>query len=590
MSTKKTPRKFVLTFLTFTAAAFVAVALGTSWVGPIGADLAEAMTSAIGGMAWMVPVEIVAVGIAQIQNRKPLAVVLPLLGDVAMATALTALFMAGDVGTTLGGAVCEYVATVGTAFGVLIVGGLLAIGRLSLVGRLVAPLVRVVAKHVAEYVKAERAERAAAKKVDESSKKVVKPEEAPKVEKPEVKPLPAPRPTAGGFALPRLDFLKRLAGGKGGPAADDAQRLVATLGSHGITAKVEQVHTGPTVTTFECSLASGTKLSKVTGLVDDVSLSLGRRVRIVSAHAGLVGFEVPNATRAPVALRDLLEDEAFQKSSAALPVVLGRDMQGNAVYADIAAMPHAIVAGASGSGKSVGLNVMLASLLCKKTPEELRFIMIDPKVVELAPYEKIPHMLMPVVTDMKEAAGALAWAVAEMERRYQLFAQTASKNIASYNAKASAADKMPFIVIVVDEFADLIMQQGKEVESSVVRLGQKARAAGMHMILATQRPSVDVITGTIKANFSSRIAYRVASGVDSRTILDETGAESLFGMGDALVKLNGASESRRVQAPMISEEEIATLTASLREVPRAAAPAPEATPKINVRASQQAQA
>ncbi len=589
MSSKKTPRKFVLTFLTFTAAAFVAVALGTDWVGPIGADIAEAMTSMVGAMAWIVPVEIAAVGIAQIQNRKPLAVVLPLLGDIAMTIALSSLFMAGDVGATLGGAVREYVATVGTAFGVLIVGGLLAIGRLSLVGRLVAPIVRIVAKHVAEYVKAERAERAAAKKLDESSKKVVKPEEAPKVEQPKVKPLPAPT-TAGGFALPRLDFLKRLAGGKGGPAADDAQRLIATLASHGITAKVEQVHTGPTVTTFECSLASGTKLSKVTSLVDDVSLSLGRKVRIVSAHAGLVGFEIPNATRAPVALRDLLEDEAFQKSSAALPVVLGRDMQGNAVYADIAAMPHAIVAGASGSGKSVGLNVMLASLLCKKTPEELRFIMIDPKVVELAPYEKIPHMLMPVVTDMKEAAGALAWAVAEMERRYQLFAQTASKNIASYNAKASAADKMPFIVIVVDEFADLIMQQGKEVEASVVRLGQKARAAGMHMILATQRPSVDVITGTIKANFSSRIAYRVASGVDSRTILDETGAESLFGMGDALVKLNGASESRRVQAPMISEEEIATLTASLREVPRAAAPAPEATPKINVRATQQAQA
>ena len=568
MSTSmKSPRSIVASFLIFTVAAFLAVALASNLVGPIGDAIADGMLSAIGAMSWVVPVELVALGIVQLQEKKPHVLFLSVLGDLAMSVALSALFLTGDVGEVLGAAAREYVATVGTAFIVFVVAGILAIGRLSLIGRVAAPLIVALAKRLSSKTRESKKEDA------EPTKKAAK--ESPKVAP---KPIVLPR-TSGGFALPRLDFLNGIAAKPVAKHDDgDAAQLVKTLAAHDVTAKVEHVLAGPTVTTIEVSLASGTKLSKVTHLVDDISLTFGRKIRIVSAHAGLVGFEIPNASRAPVPLRDLLEDPNFQQSNAALPVVLGRDMKGEAVFADVAAMPHVIVAGASGSGKSVGLNVMLASMLCKKTPEDLRFIMIDPKVVELAPYDKIPHMLMPVVTDMKEAAGALAWAVSEMERRYQLFASTGSKNIASFNAKASKADKLPFIVIVVDEFADLIMQQGKEVESAVVRLGQKARAAGMHMILATQRPSVDVITGTIKANFSSRIAYRVAQAVDSRTILDETGAEALLGFGDALVKLNGASDARRVQAPMISEEEIAALTASLREVPRERSK----TPKINV--------
>jgi S-DNA-T family DNA segregation ATPase FtsK/SpoIIIE len=383
----------------------------------------------------------------------------------------------------------------------------------------------------------------------------------------------------------------------------NAQKLVETLAHYGVQGKVEDILPGPTVTTYEVSPAVGTKVSKVAGLADDLALALARKVRIVAPIPGKnrVGFELPNERRVPVVLRDLIEDRRFQSLSVPLPMVLGRDILGNPVYADLASMPHVIVAGATGAGKSVGLNVMLLSLLYRRSPDELRLLMIDPKVVELAPFDRIPHMLLPVVTDMKQAANALKWAVDEMERRYQLFADAGTKNVATYNAwvervrrgersnpnpktvgakdhnglreeipaesgegKAQLPEKLPWIVIVVDEFADLIMQQGKEVEAAVARLAQKARAAGMHVILATQRPSTDVITGTIKANFPTRIAYRVAQKVDSRTILDEQGAEHLLGMGDMLIKLNGTGETKRVQCPWVSEEEVQRVTDFLR--------------------------
>lgn len=385
-----------------------------------------------------------------------------------------------------------------------------------------------------------------------------------------------------------------------------ATRLEATLADYGVLGKVEEIHPGPTVTTYEVSPSAGTKVSKVAGLADDLALGLSRKVRIVAPIPGKsrIGFELPNDRREPVYLKDLIEDARFLDlgKRAPLPVVLGRDIVGAPYYADLASMPHVIVAGATGAGKSVGLNVMLSSLLFMRTPEELRLLMIDPKVVELAPFDRIPHLLLPVVTDMKQAATALRWAVDEMERRYQIFADAGTKNIGTYNryverviagelpakgaptATALAPDgsvvdlpgaqvgqdgvslpeRLPYIVIVVDEFADLMMQQGKEVEASVARLAQKARAAGMHVILATQRPSVDVITGMIKANFPTRIAFRVAQKVDSRTILDEQGAEVLLGRGDMLVKMNGAPDTQRVQCPFISEEEVSALTDHLR--------------------------
>jgi len=384
----------------------------------------------------------------------------------------------------------------------------------------------------------------------------------------------------------------------------NADLLVKTLADYGVNGKVEDILPGPTVTTYEVSPAAGTKVSKVASLADDLALALARKVRIVAPIPGKnrIGFELPNAKRVPVNLRDLIEDRRFQTLDAPLPVVLGRDILGNPFYADLASMPHVIVAGATGAGKSVGLNVMLTSLLYRRDPSELKLLMIDPKVVELAPFDGIPHMLLPVVTDMKQAANALKWAVDEMERRYQLFADAGTKNLGTYNnwvervirgdVKNPAAkvvvskdhnglteairpaegeegvaplpNKLPLIVIVVDEFADLMMQQGKEVEVAVARLAQKARAAGMHVILATQRPSVDVITGMIKANFPTRIAYRVAQKVDSRTILDEQGAEHLLGRGDMLIKLNGTNDTRRVQCPWVSEEEVQLVTDFLR--------------------------
>ncbi|MGO9835666.1 MAG: DNA translocase FtsK 4TM domain-containing protein [Polyangiaceae bacterium] len=417
-------------------------------------------------------------------------------------------------------------------------------------------------------------------------------------------------PASAAFELPSIDFL---VAEKVEPTLSvdrekllaNAQKLVETLEHYGVEGKVEDILPGPTVTTYEVSPAAGTKVSKVAGLADDLALALARKVRIVAPIPGKnrIGFELPNDKRVKVLLRDLIEDRRFQALDVPLPVVLGRDILGNPVYADLASMPHVIVAGATGAGKSVGLNVMLLSLLYRRSPDELRLLMVDPKVVELAPFDRIPHMLLPVVTDMKQAATALKWAVDEMERRYQLFADAGTKNIATFNGwvervrrgearnpnarvvrakdhngftdeipaargsdegEVPLPEKLPWIVIVVDEFADLMMQQGKEVEAAIARIAQKARAAGMHVILATQRPSTDVITGTIKANFPTRIAYRVAQKVDSRTILDEQGAEHLLGMGDLLIKLNGTGEMKRVQCPWVSEEEVQRVTDYLR--------------------------
>jgi S-DNA-T family DNA segregation ATPase FtsK/SpoIIIE len=456
--------------------------------------------------------------------------------------------------------------------------------------------------------------RAAAKKVEEpkplgitivDTSAALEKVEAPK--EPKKKPEPKDGPV---FKLPPLDMLAP-APAHIGPLFDEtklranADLLVKTLADYKVTGKVEEILPGPVVTTFEVSAAAGTKVSRVAGLADDLALALAKKVRIVAPIPGKnrIGFELPNEKRSAVNLRDLVEDRRFQTLDAPLPVVLGRDIVGNPVYADLASMPHAIVAGATGAGKSVGLNVMLTSLLFRRTPEELRMLMIDPKVVELAPFDRIPHMLLPVVTDMKQASNALKWAVDEMERRYQLFADAGTKNIGTYNAwvkrvrageiknplgKAIVGkdlngiqevlrvrdddpdgqevlpENLPMIVIVIDEFADLMMQQGKEVEACVARLAQKARAAGMHVILATQRPSVDVITGMIKANFPTRIAFRVAQKIDSRTILDEQGAEHLLGKGDMLIKLNGTNDTRRVQCPWVSEEEVQEITDFLR--------------------------
>jgi S-DNA-T family DNA segregation ATPase FtsK/SpoIIIE len=382
-----------------------------------------------------------------------------------------------------------------------------------------------------------------------------------------------------------------------------ADRLLKTLKDYAIEGVVKEIHPGPVVTTYEFSPAPGTTLSKIVRRSDEIAMSLeALSVRIVAPipGKGRVGFEIPNAKRQMVSFREMMETPAFQSLGGALPVALGKDVVGAPYFVDLATMPHLIVAGSTGSGKSVGLNVMLTSLLYKRRPDEVRLLMIDPKQVELAVYDGIPHMLLPVVTDMKKASLALRWVVDEMERRYTLFAQTGSRNITTYNERVLKAvaegksfreftlgkqqnayekavgvgpdgepmaeeqpkppTKMPYILVVVDEFADLMMVAGKEVEAAVARLAQKARAAGIHVILATQRPSVDVITGVIKANFPSRVAFKVSQRVDSRTILDQQGAEHLLGRGDMLILPPGSSDLRRVHCAYVSEDEVQAVT------------------------------
>ena len=359
---------------------------------------------------------------------------------------------------------------------------------------------------------------------------------------------------------------------KGGAKAltDIATRLQKTLYSFGVQAKVENVSVGPAITRYELKPAEGVRVSKIANLADDIALNLAAEtIRIEAPIPGkqAVGIEVPNTEKETVHFREVVESDEFQNSKSKLSVALGKDVAGNMEIADIAKMPHALIAGATGSGKSVCINTIITSIIYKAKPSEVKFVMVDPKVVELSVYNGIPHLLIPVVTDPKKAAGALAWAVQEMDNRYNLFAQKGVRDLKGYNALAEKEDgtgKLPQIVIIIDELADLMMVAAKEVEDSICRLAQKARAAGMHLIIATQRPSVDVITGIIKANIPSRIAFAVSSQVDSRTILDQIGAEKLLGKGDMLFYPSGAPKPVRVQGAFVSDEEVEKIVSFIK--------------------------
>ncbi|PKK39142.1 DNA translocase FtsK [Clostridiaceae bacterium JG1575] len=350
----------------------------------------------------------------------------------------------------------------------------------------------------------------------------------------------------------------------------NAQKLQETLGTFGVEARVVDVSKGPSVTRYELQLKAGTKVSKVTNLSDDIALSLaasGVRIEAPIPGKAAVGIEIPNKETVPVFLREVIDSEKFAKSNQTLAMALGKDISGDIIIGDIARFPHVLIAGATGSGKSVCINSLIVSLLYKYSPKEVRLIMVDPKMVELSVYNGIPHLLIPVVTDPKKAAGALNWAVNEMIRRYDLFNQNSVRNIEGYNdlkAKGRIEEKLPYIVVIVDELADLMMVAAGEVESYIARLAQMARAAGMHLVIATQRPSVDVITGVIKANIPSRISFAVSSYVDSKTILDQGGAEKLLGKGDMLYSPMGAHKPRRVQGAFISEEEVESIVASIK--------------------------
>ena len=359
---------------------------------------------------------------------------------------------------------------------------------------------------------------------------------------------------------------------KGGAKAltDIATKLQKTLYSFGVQAKVENVSVGPAITRYELKPAEGVRVSKIANLADDIALNLAAEtIRIEAPIPGkqAVGIEVPNAEKETVHFRDVVESDDFQDSKSKLSVALGKDVAGNMAIADIAKMPHALIAGATGSGKSVCINTIIASIIYKAKPSEVKLVMIDPKVVELSVYNGIPHLLIPVVTDPKKAAGALAWAVQEMDNRYNVFAQKGVRDLKGYNAlveKEDSIGKLPQIVIIIDELADLMMVAAKDVEDSICRLAQKARAAGMHLIIATQRPSVDVITGIIKANIPSRIAFAVSSQIDSRTILDQVGAEKLLGKGDMLFYPSGAPKPTRIQGAFVSDEEVEKIVSFIK--------------------------
>ncbi|WP_139904577.1 FtsK/SpoIIIE family DNA translocase [Clostridium thermarum] len=343
---------------------------------------------------------------------------------------------------------------------------------------------------------------------------------------------------------------------------NSAAKLEETLSSFGVEAKVIQVTKGPSVTRYELQPSSGVKVSKIVNLSDDIALSLAAKgVRIEAPIPGkaAVGIEVPNKELIPVYLREVLESEEFKNNKNNLSFSLGKDIAGNCVVADLTKMPHLLIAGATGSGKSVCINTLIISLLYKYSPDDVKLLMVDPKVVELSVYNGIPHLLIPVVTDPKKAAGALNWAVNEMTRRYKLFADNSVRNVEGYNElleKGKVTEKLPWIVIIVDELADLMMVCPGDVENYIGRLAQMARAAGMHLVIATQRPSVDVITGVIKANIPSRISFAVSSQIDSRTILDSTGAEKLLGKGDMLFYPVGEAKPIRIQGAYIGEEEV----------------------------------
>lgn len=415
------------------------------------------------------------------------------------------------------------------------------------------------------------------------------------------KKSPTPRNTEAGI-LPSIDLLDDANSQSVKPQSqaelqEKSEKLLSVLQDFGVKGKINEVREGPVVTMYEFEPAAGTKSSRVIGLADDIARSLSAistRIAVMPGKNAL-GIELPNKQRMFFRLKELLKTKEFQDPNISLPIILGKDLGGSPLVADLAKMPHLLVAGTTGSGKSVAINTMIMSLLYRYTPEECRMIMIDPKMLELSAYDNIPHLMTPVVTEPGKAVVALKWAVKEMENRYRLMSHLGVRNIANYNAKLQEAIKkgevlerkiqtgfdpetgkpihdvvpiemnnMPFIVVIVDEMADLMLVAGKDIETSIQRLAQMARAAGIHIIMATQRPSVDVITGVIKANFPSRISFKVTSKIDSRTILGEQGSEQLLGMGDMLY-MGNSSRILRVHGPFVDDKEVEKVTNFLRE-------------------------
>jgi S-DNA-T family DNA segregation ATPase FtsK/SpoIIIE len=582
--------------------------------GVLGRDFGRGLAYVFGYLAWVVPAAIMVTGLLRLYNQPSLSRQLRAWGVVLAYFGVTVLFGFGGraAGGWLGFHLLHLIALglgqpgsviVGIVLvilgGMLVTGGsLMAGGRqfsqgaVAVLKGVLRGLVRVVL-WVRDWVfplepspaPVKPASRpAAAKRTSPRPKPSPRPvvleamEEGPPpapkavVDKPPSEAIQPPVFTKSGqpYLPPPLALLTPPSGTRGsgrGPGPEERGRiLIDSLRQFGIEARLSEVSQGPAITRFEVVPPPGVKVSRIVNLADDIALSLaatGVRIEAPIPGKSAIGIEVPNDQISAVLLRDVLESSAFTESESPVSVVLGRDVAGTPIVARLEQMPHLLVAGATGSGKSVLINVLITSLLYRSSPDVVRLLLIDPKVVELSVYNGVPHLISPVVTEPKKAAGALRWAVQEMERRYRLFAAHKVRDVTRFNQVGD--EHLPLIVIIIDELADLMMVAPQDVEESIARLAQMARAAGLHLVVATQRPSVDVITGTIKANIPSRIAFAVSSQVDSRTILDTAGAEKLLGRGDMLYSPVGSAKPLRVQGAFVTEREIETVVKYLRE-------------------------
>lgn len=584
------------------------LSLGFPHSGILGRDLGRGLIYVFGLLAWVVPAAIILTGILRLYNQPSLSHQRRAWGGVLMYAGVTLLF--GFGGRRVGGWIAYHfllLTSIGLGHpGSIILGIVLVIlGAMLVTGKSLAaganqvgraslwalrmilragiqvvlwvrdwifPLEEPVAVEPVKPSKSRKKARPRTPVVLTPLEENDEPTLFPSAPKEAPVPMQPPVFSRGGepYLPPPLSLLAEPARGSSessGPSpAERGRVLVESLRQFGIEARLAEVSQGPAITRFEIVPPPGVKVSRIVNLADDIALSLaatGVRIEAPIPGKSAVGIEVPNDHIAPVFFREVIESSPFAESRSPLSVALGRDVAGAPITAQLDQMPHLLVAGATGSGKSVLINVLITSLLYRSSPNVARLLLIDPKVVELSIYNGIPHLISPVVTEPKKAAGALRWAVQEMERRYRLFAQMQVRDVSRYNEMGE--EHLPYIVIIIDELADLMMVAPQDVEESIARLAQMARAAGLHLVVATQRPSVDVITGTIKANIPSRIAFAVSSQVDSRTILDSAGAEKLLGRGDMLYSPVGSAKPIRVQGAFITEKEIEKIVNYLRE-------------------------
>lgn len=576
-----------IALLAVSAVLLIALLAGNG--GLLGDGLVAFFKTLFGTGAWIVPVATAVAGFALLAGRAKVGV-----GRISWGATLVFLGLSGAMARGLegdyfdprmveasGGYVGAVIAWVlSSLLGVGKVVGIFAMVAIGVVLCLDAPVRNLIAK-VRELLEARKATAEApavaklTKKKPNKTLAVVKArvDDGPKQDEPDLVSPPMPKDkqitldfeaeqARGEYVLPPLSLLAEpQAVNKRSPKdiQSNIETLEATLEQFGIDANVHDVTTGPTITRYEIQLGPGIKVSRITGLADNIAMNLAAsHVRVEAPIPGknAIGVEVPTAVRSMVTLREMAESLEFHDNASPLRVALGKDVSGSAVYADLTKMPHLLIGGATNSGKSICLAGLIMSLIIRNTPKELRMVMIDPKRVELTLFEGLPHLMYPVVKDVKEAPGVLRAVWREMDRRYDKFSERGVRNIDGWNSKVAPEEKMPYLVVIIDELADLMIQAANEVETSICRLAQLARATGIHLVIATQRPSVDVITGTIKANVSSRIAFAVSSQIDSRTIIDQAGAEKLIGKGDMLFLPIDAVKPLRVQGCYVGEKEI----------------------------------